>query len=390
MENKQHVILVRYGEIALKGLNRHTFIDLLVKNIRGALSHLESAQVEKIQGRIIVHIDDKELDQGIDAVSRVFGVVSLSPATVLPSTMEAIEAAVVEEADLRPFDSFKICVKRSDKRFPMTSPEITRHLGGVVLKHYDGQGKKVKMKGADREIWVEVRESAYVYSEFIKGRGGLPVGCSGKAALLLSGGIDSPVAGYMMAKRGVKLEAVYFHSFPFTSERAKEKVIDLGRILTRYTGHFDLHVVPFTEIQTKIVEVCPERQTTIIIRRFMMRIAEEIAKKKGCLSLITGESLGQVASQTQESLAATGGVVNMEVLRPLIGMDKQEIVEIAQDIGTFETSILPYEDCCTIFVPKHPETHPNRKKIAQGETKMMDNAEEMIQKAVEQTETIHL
>ncbi|MSS19651.1 tRNA uracil 4-sulfurtransferase ThiI [Pseudoramibacter porci] len=390
MENREHVILVRYGEIALKGLNRHTFIDLLVKNIRGALSHLESVKVEKIQGRIIVHISDTELDQGVDAVSRVFGVVSLSPATVVDSQMEQIEPVVLEEADRAPFDSFKICVKRSDKRFPMTSPEIGRHLGGVVLKHYDGQGKKVKMKGADREIWVEVRESAYIYSQFVKGRGGLPVGCSGQAALLLSGGIDSPVAGYMMAKRGVKLTAVYFHSFPFTSDRAKEKVVDLARIMTRYTGHFDLYVVPFTDIQTKIVEVCPERQTTLIIRRFMMRIAEIIARKTGSLSLITGESLGQVASQTQESLSATGSVVGMEVLRPLIGMDKQEIVEIAQDIGTFETSILPYEDCCTIFVPKHPETHPNLKKIAAGEAAMMDDAERMIQEAVDQAEKIRL
>ena len=205
---------------------------------------------------------------------------------------------------------------------------------------------------------MEVREQTYVYSEFIKGRGGLPVGCSGKAALLLSGGIDSPVAGYMMAKRGIRPIAVYFHSFPFTSDRAKEKVIDLAKILTQYTGRMSLYVVPFTDIQTKIVEVCPERQTTLIIRRFMMRIAEKIAEQNGALSLITGESLGQVASQTQEGLAATGDVVAMPVLRPLIGMDKQEIVEIAQDIGTFETSILPYEDCCTIFVPKHPETRP--------------------------------
>jgi len=390
MENREHVILVRYGEIALKGLNRHTFIDLLVKNIRGALSHLDSAEVKKIQGRIIVHISDDELDQGVEAVSRVFGVVSLSPATVVASQMDQIEPVVLEEADRAPFESFKICVKRSDKRFPMTSPEIGRHLGGVVLKHYDGQGKKVKMKGADREIWVEVRESAYIYSEFVKGRGGLPVGCSGQATLLLSGGIDSPVAGYMMAKRGVKLTAVYFHSFPFTSDRAKEKVVELGRIMTRYTGHFDLYVVPFTDIQTKIVQICPERQTTLIIRRFMMRIAEKIAKQTGSLSLITGESLGQVASQTQESLSATGSVVDMEVLRPLIGMDKQEIVEIAQDIGTFETSILPYEDCCTIFVPKHPETHPNLKKIAAGEAGMMDDAERMIQEAVDQAEKIRL
>ncbi|MBM6968304.1 tRNA uracil 4-sulfurtransferase ThiI [Pseudoramibacter alactolyticus] len=387
---REHVILVRYGEIALKGLNRHTFIDMLVKNIRNTLGHFESVDVKKVQGRIVVHVSDAELSAGMEAVSRVFGVVSLSPATVVPSEMAAIEPVVREEADKAPFDSFKVCVKRSDKRFPMKSPDIARHLGGVVLKHYDGQGKKVKMKGADREIWVEVREQTYVYSEFIKGRGGLPVGCSGKAALLLSGGIDSPVAGYMMAKRGIRPIAVYFHSFPFTSDRAKEKVIDLAKILTQYTGRMSLYVVPFTDIQTKIVEVCPERQTTLIIRRFMMRIAEKIAEQNGALSLITGESLGQVASQTQEGLAATGDVVAMPVLRPLIGMDKQEIVEIAQDIGTFETSILPYEDCCTIFVPKHPETRPQLDKIRAGEAAMMAEAEAMIADAVAKAEVVRL
>lgn len=388
--NQNHVILVRYGEIALKGLNRHTFIDRLVRNIRNTLGHFETVKVEKVQGRIIVHINDSELKAGIEAVTRVFGIVSVSPATVVESDMAAIEPVVIEEADKAPFDSFKVCAKRSDKRFPMKSPEIGRHLGAVILKHYDGQGKKVKMKGADREIWVEVREKTYVYSEFIPGRGGLPVGCSGKAALLLSGGIDSPVAGYMMAKRGIRPIAVYFHSFPFTSDRAKQKVIDLAKILTQYTGRIDLYVVPFTDIQTKIVELCPERQTTLIIRRFMMRIAEKIAEKNGALSLITGESLGQVASQTQEGLAATGEVVNMQVLRPLIGMDKQEIVEIAKDIGTFDTSILPYEDCCTIFVPKHPETKPSLAKIAKGEAPMMDKADEMIVEAVENSEIIRL
>lgn len=388
--NQNHVILVRYGEIALKGLNRHTFIDRLVRNIRNTLGHFETVKVEKVQGRIIVHINDSELKAGIEAVTRVFGIVSVSPATVVESDMAAIEPVVIEEADKAPFDSFKVCAKRSDKRFPMKSPEIGRHLGAVILKHYDGQGKKVKMKGADREIWVEVREKTYVYSEFIPGRGGLPVGCSGKAALLLSGGIDSPVAGYMMAKRGIRPIAVYFHSFPFTSDRAKQKVIDLAKILTQYTGRIDLYVVPFTDIQTKIVELCPERQTTLIIRRFMMRIAEKIAEKNGALSLITGESLGQVASQTQEGLAATGEVVNMQVLRPLIGMDKQEIVEIAKDIGTFDTSILPYEDCCTIFVPKHPETKPSLAKIAKGEAPMMDKADEMIAEAVENSEIIRL
>ncbi|MGL4284521.1 MAG: tRNA uracil 4-sulfurtransferase ThiI, partial [Eubacterium aggregans] len=243
-------------------------------------------------------------------------------------------------------------------------------------------GISVDMTNPDMNLWVEVREETYIYSQFIPCGGGLPVGCSGKSALLLSGGIDSPVAGYMMAKRGIQPICVYFHSFPFTSDRAKENVIDLGRIVAKYVGRMDVYVVPFTEIQTKIVEVCPERQTTIIIRRYMMRIAQEIARKNGAKSLITGESLGQVASQTQEGLGATNAVVDMPVLRPLIGMDKQEIVEIAQRIGTFETSILPYEDCCTIFVPKHPETKPKREMIEKSEIEMEKIAGPMIEKAI--------
>ncbi|MDD2414419.1 MAG: tRNA 4-thiouridine(8) synthase ThiI [Eubacteriaceae bacterium] len=386
--NNRHVILVRYGEISLKGLNRHYFIDLLVKNIRNTFKHFKTVKVQKVQGRIIIHIDESELQDGLEAAQRIFGIVSISPAVVIESKMPVIENAVLKEAEEHTFSSFRITAKRGDKRFPMQSPEIGRYLGGVVLKNFSD--KSVKMKDADLNIWVEVREETYVYSTFIPCHGGLPVGCSGKSALLLSGGIDSPVAGYMMAKRGIRPLCVYFHSFPFTSERAKEKVVDLAKILSKYTGKIDLYVVPFTDIQTKIVELCPERQTTIIIRRFMMRIAQAIAEKNEAQSLITGESLGQVASQTQEGLATTNAVVSLPVFRPLIGMDKQEIVEIARDIGTFETSILPYEDCCTIFVPKHPETRPRLKFIERGEEPMMAEAGKMIDQAVEQTEIIHL
>lgn len=386
--NKEYVILVRYGEISLKGLNRHVFIDLLVKNIRNTLKNFDSVRVQKIQGRIIIHIDESELEEGMKAVQRVFGIVSISPAAVVESKMEVIEQAVLNEARKHDFNTFRITAKRGDKQFPMKSPDIARHLGGTVLKNIPG--KKVKMKDADLDIWVEVRKETYVYSEFIPCHGGLPVGSSGKSVLLLSGGIDSPVAGYMMAKRGIRPICVYFHSFPFTSERAKEKVVDLAKILSRYTGRIDLYVVPFTDIQTTIVDRCPERQTTIIIRRFMMRIAQAIAEKNEAESLITGESLGQVASQTQEGLMCTNAVVTLPVFRPLIGMDKQEIVEIARDIGTFDTSILPYEDCCTIFVPKHPETKPRLQFVEKGEEPMMPDADRMIAEAVDGCEIIRL
>jgi thiamine biosynthesis protein ThiI len=384
----KHVILVRYGEISLKGLNRNYFIDLLVKNIRNTLRYLPSAAVRKVQGRIIVDIDESELDQGLESIQRVFGIVSVSPAVVVESRMEVIEEAVVAEAKSRDFKTFRVSAKRSDKRFPMKSPDIGRYLGGVILKNIPDIS--VAMTGADMDLWVEVREETYIYSQFIPCGGGLPVGCSGKSVLLLSGGIDSPVAGYMMAKRGIHPICVYFHSFPFTSDRAKEKVIDLGRILARYIGRMDIYVVPFTDIQTKIVELCPERQTTIIIRRYMMRIAQGIADKVGAKSLITGESLGQVASQTQEGLQATDSIAAVPVFRPLIGMDKQEIVTIAEKIGTFETSILPYEDCCTIFVPKHPETKPKLSIIEASEKDMEAIAAPMIQKAIDDSEIVRV
>lgn len=384
----KHVILVRYGEISLKGLNRNYFIDLLVRNIRNTLKRFETVKVQKIQGRIIVHLLEEDLEGALQAITKVFGIVSVSPAIVIESDLEAIEKATLEQAQAAVFKTFRVTAKRGDKRFPIQSPELGKRLGEVILNNIPDI--KVEMHDADMNLWVEVREETYIYHRFIQCNGGMPVGGSGKTALLLSGGIDSPVAGYMMAKRGVELIGVYFHSFPFTSDRAKEKVIDLAKIVAQYSGRVTLYVVPFTEIQTKIVELCPDRQSTIIIRRYMMRIAQEIARKNKAASLTTGESLGQVASQTQEGLAATNAVVEVPVFRPLIGMDKQEIVTIAERIGTFETSILPYEDCCTIFVPKHPETKPKLEAIKKSEIPMEEIAAPMIEKAIEDSEIIKL
>jgi thiamine biosynthesis protein ThiI len=385
----EHVILVRYGEIALKGLNRRYFIDLLVKNIKNTLRRFESAKVKKIQGRIIVSINEAELSEAMQRVQKVFGIISISPAIVIESKMDVIEEQAIKMmAEVSDAKTFKVTAKRGDKRFPIQSPEIGRRLGGVILDAFEDL--KVDLFEPDFNLWVEVREQTYMYHQFISCNGGLPVGCSGKGALLLSGGIDSPIAGYQMAKRGVELTCVYFHSFPYTSDRAKQKVVDLAKIMSQYCGKIQLYVVPFTEIQTKIVELCPPRQTTIIMRRYMMRIAEMIAEKEGAKSLITGESLGQVASQTMEGLGATNAVANIPVFRPLIGFDKTEIVEIAQRIGTFETSILPYEDCCTIFVPKHPETRPKVSAIEKSEESIQEIMVDMMTTAVSDAEIIIL
>ena len=385
----EHVILVRYGEIALKGLNRNYFIELLAKNIRNTLRCVSSAKVIRIQGRIIVEIDEADLELGLERVQKVFGIVSVSPAIVIDSDIEVIEANAIEQVraakDIR---TFKITSKRGDKNFPIKSPDLNARLGEVVLDAV--AGVSVDVHHPDLDLWVEVRKKTYMYHEFIPCNGGMPVGCSGKGALHLSGGIDSPVAGYLRAKRGVEVIAVYFHSFPFTSDRAKQKVIDLARIMSQYCGKIKLYVVPFTDIQTTIVEKCPERQTTIIIRRYMMRIAEMIAEKEGAKALITGESLGQVASQTMEGLGATNAVARLPVFRPLIGFDKSDIVEIAERIGTFETSILPYEDCCTIFVPKHPETRPKLPEMLRSEEAIAEMMVEMMATAVENSEIVKL
>ncbi|HEY5537854.1 MAG TPA: tRNA uracil 4-sulfurtransferase ThiI [Acetobacterium sp.] len=385
----EHVILVRYGEIALKGLNRNFFIDLLAKNIRNTLRCVESAKVKKIQGRIIVFLDEADLELAMSRVQKVFGIVSISDAVIIASDMKVIEENAIKRIrETEGLKTFKITAKRGDKTFPMKSPDLCAHLGDVILNAVEGI--KVDIHNPELNLWVEVREETYMYHEFIPCNGGLPVGCSGKGALLLSGGIDSPVAGYMMAKRGVEVIGVYFHSFPFTSDRAKQKVVDLAKIMSQYCGKIKLFVVPFTEVQTKIVEMCPEKQTTIIIRRYMMRIAETIANNEGAKCLITGESLGQVASQTMEGLGATNAVAELPVFRPLIGFDKSEIVKIAQTIGTFETSILPYEDCCTIFVPKHPETRPKVAEMKRSEEVIAEMMVGMMATAVENSEVIKL
>ncbi|MDE6566371.1 MAG: tRNA 4-thiouridine(8) synthase ThiI, partial [Lachnospiraceae bacterium] len=282
--------------------------------------------------------------------------------------------------------TFKVKCRRSDKHYPLTSPEVCMEMGGYLLERFPTLS--VDVHNPEVLIWVEVREKAYVYSRVFPGAGGMPLGTNGKAMLLLSGGIDSPVAGYMIAKRGVYIDAVYFHAPPYTSERAKQKVVDLAKLISRYTGPIHLHVVDFTEIQLAIYELCPHEELTIIMRRYMMRIAETLAERSDCLGMITGESIGQVASQTMHSLAATNDVCHLPVYRPLIGFDKQEIVDIADRIGTYETSIQPYEDCCTIFVAKHPVTKPEIKRIRQSEKNLAEKIDEMVQTALNGVEVI--
>ena len=388
----QNVILVRYGEIHLKGLNRPYFERLLMQAMKNAVRPF-GAKVTKGDGRYYVRdFADAETENVIAALRRVFGIHSVSPAKEMEKDVEIVYAAALEELKRIMQDrdlteaTFKIEAKRSDKRFPMKSMEIAADCGGDILDR--GPGLSVDVRNPDIKVFVEMRESAYVYSESLPGQGGMPIGSNGRATLLLSGGIDSPVAGYMIAKRGVTLDAVHYESFPYTSERAREKVIELTRLLTQYTGPIMLHIVHFTDIQMAIHEHCPEEQLTLIMRRYMMRIAEMIARKGESGALITGESLGQVASQTMESLNVTNSVVTLPVFRPLIGMDKTEIIERAEQIGTYETSILPYEDCCTVFVPKHPTTRPKLDKIRKGEEALLGMEEELIKGALEKTESI--
>ncbi len=386
------IILVRYGEIILKGLNRPVFEDKLIGNIKSAILKAGDAKVLKSQGRIYIEpqVEDYDFDYALQKITRIFGVVSVSPVLKIETDYEQIKATALKvAADLisqHGYKTFKLETKRGNKKFPMQSPEISADVGGYILENIPGL--TVDVKNPDFIIYLEVRESSYVYSEIIKAHGGMPIGSNGKALLLLSGGIDSPVAGWMMGKRGVEIEAIHFYSYPYTSERAKQKVIDLAQILSQYCGKLRLHVVPFTEIQLAINDNCPEEQLTIIMRRIMMRIAEIVARKTNSMALITGESMGQVASQTMQSLYCTDSAVNMPVFRPLIGMDKVEVVDIARKIDTFETSILPYEDCCTVFVAKHPQTKPKLNKIMESE-KAVD-FEPLIDKAVEGTEVIVL
>lgn len=390
----KNVILVRYGEIALKGLNRPVFEEKLVNNIKKSLYGLGKTSIIRSQARIYIEPlnDDYNFKAAMDRLVKVFGIVSVSPVWKIESDFEIIKSQAlemvkrfVEKKGISPI-TFKVETKRGYKGFPMESPEINIELGAFLLDNIPAL--KVDVHNPSFTIYVEVRESTYIYSEIIPSNGGLPLGTNGKALLLLSGGIDSPVAGWMMAKRGVEIEAVHFYSYPYTSIRARDKVVQLARILARYCFSINLHIVPFTEIQLEINDNCPQDQITIIMRRCMMAISERIAVKRGAQALITGESMGQVASQTMQGLAVTNAVVKMPVFRPLIGMDKNEVIETARKIDTFETSILPYEDCCTVFVAKHPKTKPRLDDIIKYESNL--KLEELISRAVENTELLNV
>lgn len=386
--------LIKYAEIGLKGKNRFIFENALRDRIKEALAKTEGEYyVTKEQGRIYIEAAGNfDYEETIEALKRVFGVASICPVVLIEDAgWDSLVQAVGDYVDQTYSDkniTFKVETKRSDKKYPLTSPEICIKMGACLLERFPQM--KVDVHTPQIRVHIEIRGKAYVYSQNIPGLGGMPVGSNGKAMLLLSGGIDSPVAGYMIAKRGVLIDAVYFHAPPYTSERAKQKVVDLAKLISRYTGPIHLHVVNFTEIQMAIYEKCPHDELTIIMRRYMMRIAEELAKQTGCLGLITGESIGQVASQTLQSLAATNEVCTLPVYRPVIAFDKQDIVDIAERINTYETSILPYEDCCTIFVAKHPVTKPNVKVIRSSEGKLADCIEGMVKTALEGTEVIKI
>ena len=386
--------LIKYAEIGIKGKNRHLFEDALMHQMKYALKKCEGKfLIHKSQGRIYVDCQGEfDYDETVDCLKNVFGISGICP--VIYAEDEGFEklcdTVVRYVADVYPDRNrtFKVHARRARKDYPKESMEINADLGEAILNAYPEMS--VDVHEPDILLCVEIREKIYLYSEIIPGPGGMPVGTGGKAMLLLSGGIDSPVAGYMIAKRGVKIDAVYFHAPPYTSERAKQKVVDLARIVSRYAGPIWLHVINFTDIQLYIHEKCPHEELTIIMRRYMMRIAEHIAGETGCLGLITGESIGQVASQTLNSLIVTNEVCELPVYRPLIGFDKQEIVEAAQKIGTFETSILPYEDCCTIFVAKHPVTKPSVEVIRRSEEKLKEKIDELFDRAVDTAEIIEV
>ncbi len=391
---KFHTFLLKYGEIGLKGKNRYLFEDALVRQIRFALKDVDgNFQVHKSQARIYVDCEGEyDYEDTVEHLQRVFGLVGICPVVRMEDQgFEQLKKDVVAYMDEMYPDknlTFKVEARRAKKSYPKTSMEINCDLGEAILDAFPKT--KVDVHKPDVLLNVEVRQEIYVYSQIIPGAGGMPVGTAGKAMLLLSGGIDSPVAGYMIAKRGVGIEATYFHAPPYTSERAKQKVVDLAKIVSRYSGPIKLHVVNFTDIQLYIYDQCPHDELTIIMRRYMMRIAEHFAKKDDCLGMITGESIGQVASQTMQSLAATNDVCTLPVYRPVIGFDKRDIVEIAEKIDTFETSIQPFEDCCTIFVAKHPVTKPNIEVIRRSEEKLAEKIDEMMKTAIETAEIIEV
>ena len=391
---RYHTFLLKYGEIGIKGKNRYLFEDALVRQVRYALKDVEGTfTVYKSQARIYVDCEGEyDYDDTVEHLKRVFGLVGICPVVRMEDQgFDQLKKDVVAYMDEVYPDkklSFKVEARRARKSYPKTSMEINCDLGEAILDAFPET--HVDVHKPDVMLHVEVRNEIYVYSQIIPGAGGMPVGTNGSAMLLLSGGIDSPVAGYMISKRGVGLEATYFHAPPYTSERAKQKVVDLAKIVARYSGPIKLHVVNFTDIQLYIYDQCPHDELTIIMRRYMMRIAEHFAKADGCLGMITGESIGQVASQTMHSLAATNDVCTLPVYRPVIGFDKQEIVDISEKIDTYETSIQPYEDCCTIFVAKHPVTKPNIEVIRRSEEKLAEKIDAMVQEAIDTVEVIEV
>ena len=386
--------LVKYAEIGIKGKNRYMFEDALIRQMEYVLKDVEGTfKVSKEQGRIYVQTEGEfDYEEALEALKRVFGIAFICPVVIKEDGgFDKLAEDVLEYVDQVYTDknkTFKVHVRRAKKTYPGTSMELNAKLGEKILEKYPQM--RVDVHEPEVLLTIEIREKIYIYSESIPGPGGMPIGTNGKAMLLLSGGIDSPVAGYMIAKRGVKIDAVYFHAPPYTSERAKQKVVDLAKLVARYSGPINLHVVTFTDIQLYIYEKCPHEELTIIMRRYMMKIAEHFAKEDGCLGLITGESIGQVASQTMQSLAVTNAVCTLPVYRPLIGFDKKEIVEISEKIDTYETSILPFEDCCTIFVAKHPVTRPVLERIEKSEQNLQEKIDELMRTAIETTEIIEV
>ena len=385
------IILLKLGEIVLKGLNRKSFEQKLMSNVRRRLEPIGKFRVYCLQSTVYVEAeeDGADMDAAFEALKKVFGVIKLSRAAACEKDKDAIAKLAIEylREDMERVRSFKVESKRSDKSFPLTSIELSQYVGGLLAEAYPNV--QVDVHEPELTVHLEVRDlAAYVHATPVPGAGGMPVGSNGVAVTLLSGGIDSPVSTYMIAKRGVRLIPVHFFSFPYTSQQAKDKVVDLGRQLTEYCGRMTLEVVPFTHIQEEIRDKCPEEYFTLIMRRFMMRIAKRIADANGAKAVVTGENLGQVASQTMEAMASTQAVIDMPVLQPLIGMDKEEIVTLARKIGTFETSILPYEDCCTVFTPRHPRTHPKLKDVEAAESALDMDA--LVDEAVKGIERIRL
>jgi len=380
----KEILLCKYGEIVLKGANRRYFEEMLCKTLRFRAKHFGNFSITRSQSTLVIEPldEDADIDGMFETASKVFGIVGISRGAVDEKQMDAIAETVREYVPqfLIGKKTFKVEAKRSDKRFPLGSIEIAREIGGVVLESVPHL--RVDVHNPETVVHVEIREfGAYIHAGQFKGAGGMPVGTNGKALLLLSGGIDSPVAGYMIAKRGVQIEAVHFESFPYTSERAREKVFELAQEVSQYAGSFNVHVVSLTHIQEELVKHCEEDYFTLLLRRYMMAIADRLAHKLGCGGLITGESLGQVASQTMQALGVTDPLATLPVFRPCIGLDKEEIVQIARKIGTFETSIQPFEDCCTVFTPKHPRTRPELAKVLEQERKL--DFEALVQEALD-------